>query len=465
MLLGGLPVRAEEPVGEILTLSVTEEATHYVGQEVNVKVTAPEEAEIYYTTDGSNPTDSSTPLTGDVIVVTAEEPGVVTVKALAIVNQSDPPVTAELEQAEQSKETVASEAGVPAEITVTNTELATSSLSYTAELKLVFEAMTNIMSAPDTNDVFGLSYTLNGQETVGYYKTLDELTAALDSVDTGATELTVQLVSDVTMDTAWSISRDLTLDLNGQTLIFSGVKLTVLGDVTLTDTTGGVISLQDSSSYIQVGSDDTPGSLMIMGGTVTTAETAESFPTQCVNVTNSESSLSITEGVSITNNGTSNQNAVAMDDGGLTMTGGTLVGGDNGFALKYGEDGSDGTTVAQGTISGGTFTAGGGGAAIYFGTWEISGGAFAGTGMMGYGAYFAKDTMTVSGGRFKGGMFGAIMASSQHTYADGCSLSEEVDADGYYYVINSGEPDVPEEPEEGDVFGLSYTLNGQETVG
>ena len=324
MLLGGLPVRAEEPVGEILTLSVTEEATHYVGQEVNVKVTAPEEAEIYYTTDGSNPTDSSTPLTGDVIVVTAEEPGVVTVKALAIVNQSDPPVTAELEQAEQSKETVASEAGVPAEITVTNTELATSSLSYTAELKLVFEAMTNIMSAPDTNDVFGLSYTLNGQETVGYYETLDELTVALDSVDTGATELTVQLVSDVTMDTAWSISRDLTLDLNGQTLILSGVKLTVLGDVTLTDTTGGIISLQDSSSYIQVGSDDTPGSLMIMGGTVTTAETAESFPTQCVNVTNSESSLSITEGVSITNNGTSNQNAVAMDDGGLTMTGGSI---------------------------------------------------------------------------------------------------------------------------------------------
>ena len=96
MLLSSVAVASAESPGLSLAVKDPEADTYYVGQTVNVEVTAPEGADVYYTTDGTEPVVTSEQLTGNIITVTAQEPGKVTVKALAVVNPTEQP-----EQTEQ----------------------------------------------------------------------------------------------------------------------------------------------------------------------------------------------------------------------------------------------------------------------------------------------------------------------------------------------------------------------------
>ncbi|SHH88373.1 Ig-like domain (group 2) [Sporobacter termitidis DSM 10068] len=92
LLLGAVPAYAAEGGISPLSLSVSDPAgggPYTVGREVTVSVSAPEGAELYYTTDGAAPTEESPAVSGCAINVSAGEPGTVTVKVLAAVPSVD----------------------------------------------------------------------------------------------------------------------------------------------------------------------------------------------------------------------------------------------------------------------------------------------------------------------------------------------------------------------------------------
>ena len=83
LVFGMIPAYAAET--SPLSLQVSEEGPYMVGEEIAVDVVAPEGAAVYYTLTGDEPTENSTPVVGNTILVSAGEPGTVVVKVLAVV--------------------------------------------------------------------------------------------------------------------------------------------------------------------------------------------------------------------------------------------------------------------------------------------------------------------------------------------------------------------------------------------
>lgn len=111
MVAGMIPsVSAVSEQESTLRLSAMQEGPHYVGETVNVKVVSQDNAALYYTVDGTEPTESSLKVNDNIISVVGEEAGTVTVKVLAVVEnktveeQPATPTTDEQEDVPTSEE-------------------------------------------------------------------------------------------------------------------------------------------------------------------------------------------------------------------------------------------------------------------------------------------------------------------------------------------------------------------------
>ena len=91
----------DEPVLSLSVSGSSETGTYLVGETVNVDVSAPSGAQIYYTTDGSEPTEASYKVEGSTIAVVAEQAGTVEVKALAVIEKEAAPEISIVPQPEE----------------------------------------------------------------------------------------------------------------------------------------------------------------------------------------------------------------------------------------------------------------------------------------------------------------------------------------------------------------------------
>ena len=107
LLLGTLPTyaaevkQADSPLSLMIS-SPSEDETYPVGQEVIVDVIAPDGASLYYTDDGEEPNETSARVLNNAISVTASEPRTVTVKVLAVVEETVSTETPVTQQPEES---------------------------------------------------------------------------------------------------------------------------------------------------------------------------------------------------------------------------------------------------------------------------------------------------------------------------------------------------------------------------
>lgn len=89
-LLPIIPAFATSTIPEAqLQLNVEKEGPYYVGDTISVYVTAPESATVFYTLTGDEPTEDSMLVTDNTILVSAEDPGTVVVKVLAVVEKGN----------------------------------------------------------------------------------------------------------------------------------------------------------------------------------------------------------------------------------------------------------------------------------------------------------------------------------------------------------------------------------------
>lgn len=96
LAFGMIPAYAAET--SPLSLHVSQEGPYAVGEEVAVNVIAPEGAALYYTLTGDAPSETSEKVTDGTILVSADEPGTVEVKVLAVVEAgTNPEVSTEPE--------------------------------------------------------------------------------------------------------------------------------------------------------------------------------------------------------------------------------------------------------------------------------------------------------------------------------------------------------------------------------
>ncbi len=279
-----------------------------------------------------------------------------------------------------------------------------------------------------------------------------DLSAALEAVNGVQEAVTLTLLEDTSASEAICFAGpDMTLDLSGRALNLSA-PLSIAGALRIEGQ--GTVSLLNADGQLCAGS----GALLTVRDCAVRAEGTEEAmsPNGCITAAEGTAQVRIENGAVIENR---YNNAVRMEDGELSVTGGRIKAGSEKVAVLYGKEG-DPANNAICSISDGVITGGYGALEIHRGNWTISGGTFEGTdAMMSYGAFFAENSeVLLNGGRFKGGVFGAIhMGSGGHRLAPGKALQENADT-GYTEVIS--------EPGGGTEIGqvtLTYRLDGSQT--
>lgn len=210
----------------------------------------------------------------------------------------------------------------------------------------------------------------NTEGVIHYY---DTLTEAIDAAGAGDT---VYLLADVNLSSTLSVSKDVTLDLNGHNIHGELVRAVHVTAGTLTLTGSGIVSsnvADVANSVIRVGGDAEANAGLVVGkdvtistataygvaafgtttetveinGTVTSTAPANNAYDGCaVSTVGSDStaaSITINDGAVIS---ATNTNAIYMPSGNLTVNGGTIT-GRTGIYVKSGS-----TTVKGGTITG-----------------------------------------------------------------------------------------------------------------
>ena len=198
----------------------------------------------------------------------------------------------------------------------------------------------------------------------------------VDAVEAAVSGDTVKLLKNVNLSSTLSVSKDVTLDLNGHNIHGEAVRAINVTKGTLTLAGSGTVSsnvANVASSVIRVGSDETGTAGLVVGkdvtistataygitvfgdttetvtinGTVTSTAPSNASYDGCavstVGTDNTEATIIINDGAVLS---AANTNAVYMPSGNLTVNGGTIT-GLTGIYVKSGS-----TTITGGTITG-----------------------------------------------------------------------------------------------------------------
>jgi hypothetical protein len=234
------------------------------------------------------------------------------------------------------------------------------------------------VTEPDANGMYTVDTAV---ATIGTdrYDTLADAVAAADS---GAT---ITLVNNVELDAAQTISKEVTLDLNGHTIsgnnISRVIDITPTGDLTIEDSDGdGKITIPQTNISTRSETIGNHGSLTINGGTIENKDAWAGGGSYAIRSENKLNNAT-TPGDEVTING---GNIICPNGYGFAMFQGdsfTMTNGNIESAYGVANNGNAGETTTM-NISGGTITATDAeSAAIYHpgnGTLNITGGTLTG---------------------------------------------------------------------------------------